>query len=78
MQLTSDFEVLSTVSGLPIEFDQTRDVSAYCESDKNFSPEEHLFIEKEIQTLLKNGVIKETFHEPGEFISPIFLKAGFH
>ena len=26
-----------------------------------------------MQALLKKGVIKETFHEPGEFISPVFL-----
>ena len=31
-----------------------------------------VFIESEIQNLLKKGVIRTSSHEPGEFISPIF------
>ena len=72
-ELTSDFEVLATVSGLPIEFDSTPSVSGHLPARNSFSSEEHTFIGKEINSLLRKGVIKESFHEPGEFISPIFL-----
>jgi hypothetical protein len=32
-------------------------------------------VEKEIETLLKKGVISECLHEPGEVISPVFTRA---
>ena len=31
------------------------------------------FIESEIQNLLKKGVLGNSSHEPGEFISPIYI-----
>ena len=39
-----------------------------------FNEKEDAFIESEIQNLLKKGVIRNSSHEPGEFISPIFLR----
>ena len=39
-----------------------------------FNEKEDAFIESEIQNLLKEGVIRNSSHEPGEFISPIFLR----
>ena len=39
-----------------------------------FNIHEHAIVEKEIHTLLEKGVIQGSLHEPGEFISPIFLR----
>ena len=72
-KFTSDFEVLETVSGCPIYFEQQPDLSASYNSHKRFSSQEHKFIENELKTLLKKGAIKESSHELGEIISPIFL-----
>ena len=40
-----------------------------------FSRDQQVIVANEIQNLLKKGVIKPSAHEPGEFISPIFLRA---
>ena len=32
-------------------------------------------MQEEIHRLLQKGVVEESFHEPGEFISPVFLRA---
>ena len=40
-----------------------------------FSRAQQVIVANEIQNLLKKGVIKPSAHEPGEFISPIFLRA---
>ena len=39
-----------------------------------FNDKEDAFIESEIQNLIKKGVTKNSSHEPGEFISSIFLR----
>ena len=39
-----------------------------------FNDKEDAFIESEIQNLLKKGVIRNSSHEPGKFISPTFLR----
>ena len=39
-----------------------------------FNIKEDAFIESEIQSLLKKEVIRTSSHEPGEFISPIYLR----
>lgn len=71
--LTTDTEILSTVSGLPLEFESRPDQQFYA-SKQNFTSEESKFIGTEINNLLQKNVIKESLHEPGEFISPIFLR----
>ena len=38
-----------------------------------FSSKEELFSADETKNLLQKGVIKESQHEEGKFISPIFL-----
>ena len=38
-----------------------------------FSSKEELFLGREIKNLFQKGVIKESQHEGGEFISQIFL-----
>jgi len=35
---------------------------------------QHAIVAKEIETLINKGVVKPSSHEPGEFISPIFLR----
>ena len=69
-KLTSDFEILETVSGLPIEI-----------SGGNFQSHQHIcsqkqqvIIDDEIEKLLKKNVITRCEHEEGEIISPIFLR----
>ena len=41
--------------------------------EMRFSSKEELFLADEIKNLQQKGVIKESQHEEGEFISPIFL-----
>ena len=63
MQHTSDFEVLSTVKGLPIIFEQApTELLNQSSFEQRFSDTETEIIEKEISKLLKKGVIMETTH----------------
>ena len=72
-RITSDTEILQMVSGQYIEFDtkpcQTRPPAVKC-----FSAEENAIISKEVANLLKKAVVVETSHEPGEFISSVFVR----
>ena len=72
-ELTSDPEILETVSGQRIEFDQPP-VQLNSPVQPNYSCQQGQFIDSEIQNLLKKGVIVESTHEPNEYISPIFLR----
>ncbi len=74
-ELTSDKEVLDTVTGLPIYLDDDFDCSSTCRQFQYpLGLEEHDFVEQEISRLLKLGAIVPTTHEEGEFISPIFVR----
>ena len=42
--------------------------------EMTLSAKRELFLTDKIKNLLQKGVIKESQHEEGEFISPIFLK----
>ena len=68
---TSDHEILSTVSGLPFNIEGLLPIK-YC-YQQPFEPHKDHFVKSELSALLKKGVIIETNHEKGEFISPIFL-----
>lgn len=35
---------------------------------------QHAIVNNEIEALFSKGIIKRSSHEPGEFISPIFLR----
>ena len=72
-ELTSDPEILETVSGQRIEFNQNP-VQLNLPVQPNYSYQQGQFIDSEIQNLLKKGVIVESTHEPSEYISPIFLR----
>ena len=67
-------EVLSTVTGLPIDFEVPLAPKGVVSSTvEHFSAYEEMFIRKEIESLLAKGVIEKSTHEDEEFISPIFL-----
>lgn len=71
--LTSDQEILQTVSGQMIEFvEYPRQTQAPREI--SFSKAEAIIIDKEISVLLSKGVVEHSIHEKGEYISQIFLR----
>ena len=68
--LTSDSEVLSTASSLPVEFETTPHLP---QRPNCFAKAEQQIILQKIEKLMRKGVIKKATHEKGEIISPIFL-----
>ena len=72
VQLTSDREVLETVQGLHINLTDTLPISPGFQYP--FGEEEEKFIIKEIDRLLDKSIIQVSHHEPGEFVSPIFVR----
>ena len=71
--LSNDKDILSTVSGMPIEFGDENLSLEGSTFEMKFSPKEEKFLNEEIEKLLKKGVIKESKHETEKFISQIFL-----
>ena len=71
--LTSDPEILETVSGQLIEFEQCP-AQLTKPLQLQWSNTESQFIDSEIEILLQKGVIRPSTNEPGQFISPIFLR----
>lgn len=72
-EMTSDPEVLETVTGQYIEFD-TRPMQVKPLMQPNLSEIQTESVDLEITQLLKKGVIQPCQHEAGEFISPIFTR----
>ena len=73
LKITSDEEIIQTISGCTIEFeDDLIPIQHNPRKSIQFNREEKRIIDNEIQELLKKRVIKETCHEQGEFISNIF------
>ena len=70
---TMDKEILGSVSGLSLEFSDNKLPHYHKGMEMRFSSKEELFLADEIKNLQQKGVIKESQHEEGEFISPIFL-----
>ena len=70
---TVDREILGSMSGLSLEFSDNKLPHYYKGLEMRFSSKEELFLADEIKNLLQKAVIKESQHEQGEFISPIFL-----
>ena len=71
-KLTNNQNILSVISGDKIEFVDAPKVQHKARSPK-FSDEEINLIKNEIDKRLSKGVIKETYHEEKEFVSPIFI-----
>ena len=72
-KLTSDPEILETVTGQNIEFYQIP-IQIKPPFQPKWSPEEAEFIDSEILSLVEKGVIQQSKHEQGEFISSEFLR----
>jgi hypothetical protein len=72
-QLTSDPVILSYIMGVKIEFIDTKPSQAVAKT-RFFNIAEKDIIENEIKKLLVKGVVIPSTHEPGEFISSIFLR----
>ena len=72
-KITSDPEILHMVSGQHIEF-SSEPVHINQPNKGVFSDKERSVITSEINTLLEKAVIVKAHHEPGEFISPIFVR----
>ena len=66
-----DKEILRSVSGLSLDFSDNKLPQYHKGLEIRFSSKEEL--RDEIKNLLQKGVIKESQHEEGEFISPIFF-----
>ena len=71
-KIYSDLEILSTVSGLRLDFTEEIEYRSSVTLSK-YSPKEEIFLSVEINNLLYKGVIEERQHEESEYISPIFL-----
>ena len=71
-KIYSDLEILSTVSGLRLDFTEEIEYRNSVTLSK-YSPKEEIFLSVEIKNLLYKGVIEERQHEESEYISPIFL-----
>ena len=71
-ELTIDKEILQTVLGLKLEFlgDPPEKHNSHI---PHFSNENESAINLEIQKLLAKDVITKCEHEPGEYISPIYI-----
>ena len=61
-KITSDLEVLNTVSGMSIEFQDTTHTPV---GPNNLSKEENSLVQKEIDKLSVKGIIKKSEHEEG-------------
>ena len=68
-EITGDQEILQTVRGMKIPLtDIPQSEQPYPEFKKGMS-----FIDQEIHSLLKKGVVRKSEHEVGEFVSPTFI-----
>ena len=70
--LTSDRDILGCVAGLKIAF--TAKPQQHRTYTPSFSANEQLAINNELVKLEKKQVIEPTGHDPGEIISPIFVR----
>ena len=73
-RITSDKNILDYVSGVKISFEEGLVPRQARYRTSIFNAQEEFIVRKEIKTLLEKGVIKQSHHEPGEFISTIFLR----
>ena len=72
-KLTSDPEVLETVTGMKINFDE-RPETCRQNMQRRFSEMENKAIDEEITKLLKKKVITKSCPETGLVVSPIFVR----
>ena len=72
--ITSDPFILNSVKNYKIEFDNGEPMQFMPPKEINFTKPEQEVIDNEIDKLLTKGVISETTHCPGEYISTIFIR----
>ena len=72
--ITSDPFILNSVKHYKIEFENGEPQQCMPPKEINFTQQEREVIDMEIDKLLVKGVISETAHCPGEYISTIFLR----
>ena len=70
--LTKDPEILELVKGVKIPF-LKNPTQKRVPQTPHMSQEQAVLIQVETENMLKNGVIQQTEHQTGEFISNIFL-----
>ena len=70
---TSDWELLRLLRGFTFEFLE-EPVQTIPKRELAFNTEERLEMEEQVQSLLEKGAIQPSQHQPGEFISNIFLR----
>ena len=72
---TDDLDVLDWVAHCHIKFiNNEPPIQTEMQRAIKFNEKELIIIDKEIEKLLAKGVLVHSQHEPGEFISPIFLR----
>jgi len=72
--ITSDPFILNSVKHYKIEFENGEPQQCMPPKEINFTQQEQEVIDMEIDKLLIKGVISETTHCPGEYISTIFVR----
>ena len=72
--ITSDPFILNSVKNYKIEFENGEPMQFMPPKEINFTKPEQEVIDNEIDKLLTKGVISETTHCPGEYISTIFIR----
>ena len=72
-KLTSDPEVLETVTGMKINFDE-RPETCRQNLQRRFSETENKATDEEVTNLLKKEVITKSCPETGQVVSPIFVR----
>ena len=72
-ELTCDSTILSAVAGYKIEF-LVNPVQIMVPKPTNMSPQEIYHTDLQIDKFIKKGIIVQSYHEQGEFISNISLR----
>ena len=72
--MTSDPEILDTVHGMHIKFNELPVQLESC-LQTFIANKNHKLVDDEISSLIKKKVIVLSTHKPGEFVSPIFLRS---
>ena len=80
-KITSDKEILQTVSGCTIEFTDGEVPTQASKSISKFSMEKSVIVDQEVKKLVEKQVLEPVVSRDGEFLSSIFLvpkKNGTH
>lgn len=76
-EITSDEEILDWVEHLHIKFVDNKPPTQFGEPRViKFNQMETQILDLEVQKLIDKGVVIQSNHSEGEFISPVFLRMG--